>query len=275
MRKTLVFHLYVSDDYETNIAYKIHEECLRVFNYLFDNIKITIALDDLNNKDAINWAFQWINNVFCGFPMEITVVKNSPYREGSTFKEKVLNNQEDDLVFFFHSKGITNFANENLVKESIFNWICGIYYFNLYDKSNAIDILETGTKAMCGAFLVLPPKEDVIRYKPFFAGTGYWINLRVLRNLIKCGVVKDLECSDRFFAEKYPGTVLNVEEEWGLEGAKTTKLLLGPEDGAYFYTGTKEDWDKIINIYEDNGTFADFVEYIGNKVGFTPYNNKI
>lgn len=269
MKKTLVYHLYVGEDCEDNIAYDIHKFCLREFLYVFDEVKLTISLDDLNNIRLRNWGSNWANTLFGSKLTEINYVINTMCRESKTFYNKVLNNNDDDeLVFFFHSKGTTNFKRDGISNYSVLNWICGSYFFNLSSLYDTIERVENGIKVFSGAFFVKPSEEEILNYKPFYAGAAQWVNVKGLQNLIRCGIVEKQECSDRFFAEKYCGRVLSEHDEWGLDYTSNIVIELGNLGGLVFYNGSEEDWNYISELYGHSDAFKNFICKIKTYVGF-------
>lgn len=272
MKKTLIYHLYVGEDIDTNMCYKIHHECLKHFIYLFDKVKFTISVDDLTNSALIKKGFDWIIGLGFNCEMEVTTAMNSFFRESSTFYEKVLKNNDDELFFFFHSKGTTNFIDSEKLKDSVFLWICGIYFYSLNQDYKCVETLENTYRTMCGPFLLTPPLNGTGNFFQFYAGGGYWINNASLKNLRKINAVQELSLSDRYFAEKYPGMVLSTYEDYGLESINKTMAILGRVDGTSFYNGSVNDWDYIMNLYPNPENFIEFVNYIGNKVGFIPFS---
>ena len=272
MKKTLIYHLYVGEDIDTNMCYKIHHECLKHFICLFDKVKFTISVDDLTNSELIKKSFDWIISLGFNCEMEVTTAMNSFFRESSTFYEKVLKNNDDELFFFFHSKGTTNFTDSEKLKDSVFLWICGIYFYSLNQDYKCVETLENTYRTMCGPFLLTPPLNGTGNFFQFYAGGGYWINNASLKNLRKINAVQELSLSDRYFAEKYPGMVLSTYEDYGLESINKTMVILGRVDGTSFYNGSVSDWDYIMSLYPHPENFIEFVNYIGNKVGFIPFN---
>jgi hypothetical protein len=272
MKKTLVYHLYVSDDFDTNMCYKVHFECLKQFIDVFDKVKFTICVDDLSNTVLIKKGIDWIFNLGLKCEVEINTSINSLYRESSTLYNKILKSDDDELYFFFHSKGTTNFVDTTKSIDSVFIWICGIYYYSLHSDYDAVKILEGTYRTMCGPFLLTPPLNGTGNFFQFYAGGGYWINNASLKNLRKIKAIPELTVSDRYFSEKYPGMVLSTYEDYGLEGVNTTMVILGRIDGTSFYNGSAEDWNYIISLYQYPEKFIEFVNNIGNKVGFKPFN---
>lgn len=272
MKKTLVYHLYVGKDIDINMCYKVHFECLKHFINLFDKVKFTISVDDLSDTDLIKKGIEWILKLGFNCEMEIVTSLNSLYRESTTLYNQILKSEDDELFFFFHSKGTTNFMDSAKSIDSVFIWICGIYYYSLHEDYNAVEILEGTYRTMCGPFLLTPPENGTGNFLQFYAGGGYWINNASLKNLRKTNVIPELTVNNRYFAEKYPGMVLSTYDDYGLEGINKKMVILGRVDGTSFYNGSSEDWNYIINLYPYPENFVSFVNYIGNKVGFIPFN---
>ena len=151
-------------------------------------------------------------------------------------------------------------------------WICGIYFYSLNKEYKCVDILENSYRTMCGPFLLTPPSDGTGNFFQFYAGGGYWINNASLKNLRKMNAIQDLSLSGRYFAEKYPGMILSTYEDYGLECVNNTMFILGRVDGTTFYNGSLSDWEYITNLYPYPEKFMDFVNYIGNKVGFIPFS---
>lgn len=267
MKKTLIYHLYVGDDIETNVVYNIHKECLKRFKHIFSNVRVTISLDDLSNTELKNRGCQWVNDIFTEQEIEITYTKNTLYREALTFYNKVLNNFVDDKVFFIHSKGTTNFKNPNIKNGSVFYWICAMYFFNLSNHCNTIELLDNGTFTFSGALLMKPYEDSLNKYSPIYAGCSYWINLNVLHNCEKTNLIPICKCSDRYFAERFPGMVTNDYCEYGFTSTSNKFLYR-----ANLYDGEVSNWEYVAELYGCRETFFEFVEYISNKVGYIPYN---
>ena len=76
MEKTLVYHLYVKEDFQDNIAYKIHSYCLKKYISVFNKVKFTLSVDDLTNHDLIQQGFELINNIVANCEKQINVIKN-------------------------------------------------------------------------------------------------------------------------------------------------------------------------------------------------------
>jgi hypothetical protein len=230
-------------------------------------------VDDLSDNTLIRKGLDWVLKLGFNREMEITISPNSLFREASTFYNKVLKSEDNEMIFFFHSKGITNFLDPTKSIDSVFVWICGIYYYSLHEDYEAANILEGSYRTMCGPFLLTPPENGTGNFFQFYAGGGYWINNASLKNLRETKAIPELTVSNRFFAEKYPGMVLSTYEDYGLEGVNRKMVILGRVDGTSFYNGNAEDWNYIINLYQYPEKFVEFVNYIGNKVGFIPFKD--
>lgn len=132
MKKTLIYHLYLNNDIDSNIIYKIHYKCLKHYAVIFDKMKFIISIDDLNDKNLIEKGIKWVLDISNGIPIIIKIVKNDEYREARTFYDEIYNNNEDrGLVYWGHSKGLSNIYNNMFNCESIKKWVCTMYFYNL------------------------------------------------------------------------------------------------------------------------------------------------
>lgn len=209
--------MYCGDDFLTNAANKVHFLCLSKYINLFDEARFTISVDDLSNSELIAYGLQFVSSLG-SFEKTINIRKNTDLYEVDTFDKEFLRRHDelDGMVFFAHNKGTTNFKNPELDHDSVFNWICGMYYYNF----NFIDEVEgffTGKlrapEVFYGTFLEYFSKEKQswVHAMPnnpsglMYCGTFYWINVPLYENCIKMGVVKDVKAVNRFFAEEYPG----------------------------------------------------------------------
>lgn len=264
MKKTLVFHLYVGEDIETNKAYKIHKGCLTYYRNIFDKVKFIIALDDLGNKYLRGKGFDFINSI--GYDCEVTidVIQNTNLYEVETLKREILNtkNQNGEGIFFAHVKGVKNFR-EFEYTDSIENWIYTMYFYNL----NYIDYVEElfvgkngHVEVMFGTLLMETEERDPLLFlsKYHFSGTFYWFNNQFYKNLIKYNKIDEFIPCNRMDGEMMPGILF--EREYYGYGIRTMNdvcfnLLDYPNS---FYILTEEQWDNVHSILGDMDLFNNF-----------------
>ena len=120
----------MKDDFEENIAYKIHTYCLQKYIHIFDNVKFTLSVDDLSNHKLIKSGYEWIDNIGANCETQINVVKNNELGETDTFVREVLGLNNDGMVFFAHSKGVSRMI-DGKINSSVLYWILTLYYENL------------------------------------------------------------------------------------------------------------------------------------------------
>ena len=128
-----------------NVANKIHFVCLSKYINIFDEARFTISVDDLSNLDLISYGLQWILSLGGTFEKTINIRKNTDLFEVETFGKEFLNKSDefDGMVFFGHNKGTTNFNNPQLNHESVFKWICGMYFYN-FEFVDEVEGIFTG-----------------------------------------------------------------------------------------------------------------------------------
>ena len=266
MEKILVYHLYVnSNDIRQKIAYKIHQECLKRFKHIFDKALFVITVNDLTNSASIENAIKWVMDIQFGKEFDIKIEKNDPLCESKTFNDYVLeNNNLNGLVFFAHNKGSNNFdsPNPNINKDSVFMWICGLYYYNLtfMDEVNgALCGKQFYPECMYGAFLMENDTDDSRMFlSPYhYAGNFYWINIEYYRQLISLNKIKPVKATNPMFSEMFPGYLFSAQPGGGLKTHNDIVLLMSQWDGA-LYTMERNEWEGLSDFYDGNQDFTHF-----------------
>lgn len=211
MNKTLVFHFYTFDGFLKNRAINIHLKCLKQYHNVFNRALFVISTDDLSNHELIHETEEEILN--CGFEnIQFIVKQNNEFREAQTFYDEVILNLDifDGIVFFAHTKGISNYAQFPNNAEDLDAWIYGLYYLNL----NFIDETENFfngiiPKMFYGAFLHVDINEVNWKKVPgYYQGAIYWLMPSTILEELKRGrlpmekVYPKLE--NRIGAENYP-----------------------------------------------------------------------
>ena len=251
MKKTLVYHLYMKDDFEGNIAYKIHTYCLQKYIHIFDKVKFTLSVDDLSNHKLIKSGYEWIDNIGANCETQINVVKNNELGETDTFAREVLGLNNDGMVFFAHSTGVSRMI-DGKINSSVLYWILTLYYENLEYVS---DIEK--------CFLDMPLKQSVfygtllfgsevheplkLAFGKHYSGNFYWINMPKYKNWRNIGRIPDLKPDGRWFVEMYPNMVCRFDMMGG--GIKTKDDIWFEMDNTSIYKITKEEWENIYSVY--------------------------
>lgn len=225
MDKRLVFHFYLKrewfpfegkvfeDDDNKKVAqlYNFHFYCLKKLSDVFDTMQFVLCVDDENDIELIRAAEERLLKMHYTGKIIFDIVKNSDLRESETFKRCVVDKlQDNELVFFAHSKGLTNLNKCNIA--NIYKWVGGMYYFNLgikYFEEAISDLLNT--KAISyGTFPQLDENNLTNKYHWFYIGTFFWINTGKLYNYIKQNNIELPTLSDRFYSEEFLGNIYDL-----------------------------------------------------------------
>jgi hypothetical protein len=215
IKKTLVFHIYVyeSENYLENEAYKFHIECLKRYSNVFDKACFNISCDNINDIETINSIK--CDLVKCGFNnIEIITTKNDYFCEVNTFKYFILDRLENlnELIFFGHTKGITNINDGINYPENILHWVYTMYFFNLEEEyiinmeNMVIKSFGGGQNTFYGT-LKQTYKEMGISFYP---GTFYWVNPMKLYEDNRQGKAIIPKIYNRNFCEELPYIYKNI-----------------------------------------------------------------
>lgn len=275
MEKTLIYHVYLSDDIETNLAYKINAECLKYYINNFDNVKYVIVMDNLDDLELRIKGINYVSNIKFKGNVDIIFRKNTELGEAATVRDYVVNtNENNEAIFFCHTKGITAFKSndEKVNLNSITNWILSMYFYNLNFIDEVIECFQ-GKKGPIEAFygtllmvLSLKEKYPIFLPKKHYSGSFYWINKPFINKIKHDFNYDNYVFSNRYDAEFFPGYVFNIDG-WGkgLASHNNVKLKLEGLLGA-FYNMPDEMWDKMLDILTDKSKFYDFKEIIMRKI---------
>lgn len=276
MDKMLIYHLYIGEDIDDNISYKIHKECLKYYKDIFSQVKFVMVLDDLNNKELKLKGLDFINNL--DFTCETTIVirENTYMYEADTLKKELLdaNNPNGSYCFFAHNKGLTNFRNIQRFtydEESILTWILVMYFynFNYIKEVESILIGKLGLAEVMYGTLLLEnndPNTPLCVSKYHFSGTFYWFNNQFYKNLVKSNRLEEFVPATRMDCEMMPGYLFDRSIYGG--GIRTHN------DAAFnytdflnvFYRMNQNDWNYVLDVLGDRELFNNFKEIIKEKI---------
>lgn len=216
VKKTLIYYLWVPADIsdgEEKIR-DIHLRCLRHYSAIFTDAEFIVAMDDPDDDKTYHRVVNDIANLNFSGNIKITKVENNFfYREGEYFKKLIVDraNEIDGLVFFAHSKGMSNISNgpslgdnKEFSEEAIKHWICALYFFNLNFMEEVIHDMGDG-KVLYGALLNKYKTDDK---PPFdtgwqFNGSFYWINPKRLANYLQFHDITPPNLDNRLYAEDW------------------------------------------------------------------------
>ena len=276
MKKRLVFFIYTDVNYKGSKIYDLHFENLKRYSNLFDATTLYFSLKEINDENMELVKEYTKRMVDCGYvkELETKIRLNTNMREVDCFREEVIsriNNHVEEIVFFTHTKGLSNELNE-----SLFRWINGMYYFSL----NFSDEMETrmiyraipdtfrGGCVVFGFPLLESNIEPYLKNKHFYAGTIYWINCAKVAHYNRCFGInpdKDYIISTRCFAEEFPGDhfIAPILGQHGCHGVNEKFSL---------YSHFDDELEMFYNSYdsqEDRVNFDAYCSDIMEKTGIT------
>lgn len=207
IKKRLVFYFYTFDGFKNNRAIQIHLKCLSHYSHVFDEALFIISLDDVENKQLIfNTEAELLKTGFRD--IHFKVHKNNGYCEAQPFWEEIVSKLDvlDGLTFFGHTKGITNYQNENISKTSIDTWILGMYYLNLEFIKEVEQYMTFYSARFYGAFLTDNREWNGVNW--LYTGTFFWLNCPMIYVDFQTGEKKKpTTYHQRGFAESFPGLI--------------------------------------------------------------------
>ena len=254
--KKLVFHFYVTEDWETNVVNKVHFKCLEHYSHVFTDALVCVCSDKKNEQfvPAVKAKFASILN--CG-SVTLKSVENNLYCEASTFKTEVVDKaaEMEGLVFFGHNKGISKMsALDGYDMDSLLVWICAMYFYNLeFVDEVERELCADFVKTFYGAFLMYADFIENASHT-WYSGTFYWVNPG---RLIKWG--KTPMMFDREYAEWLPGHAFGDDITYYL--TTHNKLILYDED---LYKKARAVADRLAKTEDEKTQFNNFADGIIN-----------
>lgn len=205
LTKTLVFYFFIPEDYETNIAIKLHIECLKRYCHIFNKAIFYIACNKTEEK-YIDEVKNFLFNLKDWEDIKIKVVGNDIFCEAHEFKNEIierLDEFKEEVVFFAHTKGVINIKTYPNNVKNILKWIYLCYFQSLEFEREAIKELVFGYRLFYGSLLM----EDEKSNGAFYAGTFYWLNPSAIYNRTINGQRLPV-MSTRDYAEMFPSYFL-------------------------------------------------------------------
>ena len=178
LSRRLVFHFYVPQDYETNIAIKFHKECLKRYANVFDKAVFYVSVDEATKKYSQD-VKEFILNLKEWEDVRIRVIQNDMLREARTFKTEIIDKLDtfnDEIIFFGHTKGASNVANFPDHAEHFLKWIHSLYFYSL-------EFMPEVEKKLLSAYqgrwrsLFGPLMSICADGHPVYPGAFFWITL--------------------------------------------------------------------------------------------------
>ena len=285
MKKTLLYHLYVDNEIEEeNYFYRLHQACLSYYIHVFDETIFYIAVDDLNNKNVINKAFEWVSSICKNKSFIVKVVENKLPFESGTLMAEVINKRKniDGMIFFAHTKGKRHIPNDlkvinDEVKNevninSMINWVLSLYFYSLNFIDEAENLLYgkvRPSELFYGPFLTQlkdPTSSPMLKYNKgncHYAGTFYWINTEKFNNYLDKNIIELPKLDDRYWAEMLPG-VVGGRYRYGDGCASHNDIAIN--DDFNLYKMNESTWDYLLNVLGDKDEFIRFRNIILDKI---------
>ena len=226
-RKILIYYLYITDDFFDRIVNLANVECLRRYSHIFDEARIFLSIDDVNNLTLIKKIEHLFIDMNFNGNVKFIIHKNDEYRESRIVKEEIADNLKsfgEDIIFFGHGKGYSN-LDTGYDKASMLHWAIGCYYMSLEFEKEALDsITGMNTFSAYGSFPLimqadkkLPDdylsKDELylgrIKYRWCYSGTFFWINPAKLYDHLAIFRQETPLIFDRYYSEKYLGNVMS------------------------------------------------------------------
>ena len=275
MKKTLVYHIYLCDDIDTNKAYRINLECLKYFIHIFDKVIFVNVMNDLSDMALRKKGIDFITEIGYKGDTDIVFRKNTDIGEAATVRDFVFNDyggiDNDSAVFFGHTKGVGNFKkneDNDANRFSMFMWILVLYFYNFNFINEMEDNFmgrDTHIKLFHGALLMNYKKRIVPSIPKFhYSGSFYWLNKPFFK---KMGGIKEYPFSSRYDAEFLPGFYGADDVQGTLFGTHNGQRLVLDEALGAFYSMSQNMWYDLLGIIGDKENFLDFKTKIENIVG--------
>jgi len=221
MRKKLIFFIYIGDDRSpltranSNGTAAVHFKCLKKYREVFDEARFILSLKKtlINNGKLIGEYIEFINSLGYHENTEFVIEENTDLRESKSFYYEILENKENEgkLVFFGHLR------SEVYDNDSLRKWVFSNYYFALDDIEQMMDNLCTNIQVFYGypltdcRFVEGNSREVIPKYGYYFLGTEFWVNITLLKEVIRVNKVEIPSVFGRFYSENFPASVCNWE----------------------------------------------------------------
>lgn len=275
MKKTLVYHIYLCDDIDTNKAYRINLECLKYFIHIFDKVIFVNVMDDLGDIALRKKGIDFITEIGYKGDTDIVFRKNTDIGEAATVRDFVFNDysgiDNDSAIFFGHTKGVGNFRknkDNDIDRNSMFMWMLVLYFYNFnFIKEMEDNFMgrDTHIKLYHGALLMNYKKRLIPTIPKFhYSGSFYWVNKPFLN---KMGTIKEYPFSSRYDAEFLPGFYSAEDIHGALFGTHNGQRLILDEMLGAFYTMPQNMWEELLDIIGEKEFFWEFKTKIENIIG--------
>lgn len=183
-----------------------------MYAHIFDKAVFYISIDETTQK-YVREIKDFILSIKEWEDIRIRVIQNDIFCESRTFKEEVLDKKDhycEEIIFFGHTKGVTNVITHSENIEGILKWIYGCYFYSLEYVEEVVRELIYGYRTFYGSILMETEEMNRVNTEQttaIYAGAFYWLNPMKLDRSIS--IVKDTEkMVNRRLSEEYPSFFL-------------------------------------------------------------------
>lgn len=190
MKLQIIFSFYINPNKYNNWIYQMHYDLLEKCTSKVDRTIFIISYDhtEVSNDDVRNVRLK-LADICKSNEMTFILCENDKrYREGIIFKRYIidkLNDYNDYLTFFGHTKGVSNELNWKNIDNLKF-WIYSMYYMNfIYIEDTIKKLTNPYEKYICYGTGFYPSYTHNNNHNWFYSGSFCWVNTNRLNDYIK------------------------------------------------------------------------------------------
>lgn len=215
-KKRMVFAFYLNAKTFDNKYNQLHFRLLKRYINIFDEVVFGIIVDKDIDVELIT-KLQCLILSFYHKNITFHIYNNTEYREALVFYNEIALKMGllDDWTFYGHNKHTSDMDEDSLTE-----WICGLYYFNLEKLCNdnnddltcIVPIDQTGI-CFYGNPLLTDVDFDLKgvrnKYKYYYAGSFYWGKYQEVARVLRNYEIPLPQLTNRYYSEMFPGEILD------------------------------------------------------------------
>ena len=193
MKLQVIYTFYIGDNECNNNIYRLHYYWIEYISHYVDKMTFVLMHDGNIWDDIVLRVKSKLLSIVKTKEINIIVEPNyTEYREGYYYKKYIidkLNDYNDYLTFFAHSKGISNPDNYHNI-ENLYEWINAMYFFNFYyinemksKLSNYNTYDSVSNYITFGALYFKDYRHNNVN-NWFYSGSFHWLNTSKLYKYI-------------------------------------------------------------------------------------------
>lgn len=223
MKKKLVFHFYIKNDWVKLPIVSLHLKLLRHYANFFDESLFVISVDDVDDFNLIQKIETTIVGI--GFTnVKFKVIKNDKkLREVITYYNDFVKEFEayDGLLYFAHIKGVYDTTGMGMSYDAISHWVTTMYY-QLFSEPLYHTLADANNKYIVGGAnktIVDSEFRDFSfygKYGWYYCGTFIVVNCPKIREWAKRKNVNLLlPVTGKYYSEQYVTYMIPIELGYG------------------------------------------------------------